>query len=131
MKSNASRADQREVMPNQIFVIAPYWHAETWVFDDPDRGLRQEPFVMGVPTMIDDLVQDIPNAREGFRLLFSGSPFPGFQRRLEWVREEMGGNWYRTEEPPIEGWLCPAMFEFFETTPDEIFVKAEPIGEKP
>ena len=33
-------------MPNQILDIAPYWHAGTWVFDDPDRGLDKEPFVM-------------------------------------------------------------------------------------
>jgi Family of unknown function (DUF6717) len=116
-------------MPNQIFVIAPYWHAGTWVFDDPGRDLDKEPFVMGVPTMIDDLVQDIPNAREGFRLLFSAAPFPGYQRRIEWVREDMAGNWYRTDDPPMEGWLCPALFKFFETAPQEIFVKAEPIGE--
>jgi hypothetical protein len=116
-------------MPNQIFVISPYWHAGTWVFDDQDRDLHQEPFVMGVPTMIDDIVQDIPNAREGFRLLFSTAPFPGFQRRVEWVREDMAGNWYRADEPPMEGWLCPALFKFFETAPREIFVKAEPIDE--
>jgi hypothetical protein len=130
MKSHAPRADQREIaMPNQILVIAPYWHAGTWVFDDPDRGLDKEPFVMGVPTMIDDLVHDIPNARDGFRLLFSTAPFPGFQRRIEWVREDMAGNWYRADEPPMEGWLCPALFKFFEAAPQEIFVKAEPIGE--
>ena len=114
-------------MPNQINVIAPYWHAGTWVFDDPARDLDKEPFVEGIPQMIDDLVQDIPDARAGFRLLFSTAPFPGFQKRIEWVREDMQGNWYRTDDPPIEGWLCPALFKFFETPPQEIFVKAEPL----
>jgi hypothetical protein len=72
-------------MPNQIQVIAPYWleTVQTWVFDDPATGLVQEPFVSGVPEMIDDLVSDIPNARQGFRLLFSAQPFPGFQWRLK------------------------------------------------
>ena len=116
-------------MPNQILVIAPYWHAGTWVFDDPDRDLQQEPFVEGIPQMINDLVQDIPNAREGFRLLFSLAPFPGYQRQLAWVREEMQGNWYRADEPPMEGWLCPALFKFFESAPQQLFVKAEPIDE--
>ena len=116
-------------MPNQLFVIAPYWHAGTWVFDDPNRDLDTEPFVEGIPTMIDDLVADIPDSRKGFRLMFSTAPFPGFQRRIEWVREEMGGNWYRADEPPIEGWLCPALFKFFDTAPPEIFVKAEAISE--
>ena len=116
-------------MPNQIHVIAPYWHAGTWVFDDSARDLQQEPFVMGVPEMIDDLVDDIPNARKGFRLLFSTAPFPGFQRRVEWVREDMDGNWYRSDDPPMEGWLCPALFKFFDAAPPEIYVKAEPIRE--
>lgn len=64
-------------MANQIVVIAPYWVEEfgAWVFDDPRVGLVQEPFVSGVPEMIDFLVKDIPNARSGFRLLFSASPF--------------------------------------------------------
>jgi hypothetical protein len=114
-------------MPNQIFVIAPYWHAGTWVFDDPERDLLQEPFVFGIPEMIDELVKDIPNAREGFRLLFSTQPFPGFQKRGTWVREEMDGNWYHTDDPPMEGWLCPALFKFFDTAPREIYVKAEAI----
>lgn len=115
-------------MPNQIQVIAPYWSAGTWVFDDPSTGLVREPFVQGIPEMIDDLVRDIPNAQQGFRLLFSPSPFPGFQRRLEWVREEMEGNWYRADEPPVEGWLCPALFHYFESAPPELYVKAERIA---
>ena len=103
-------------MKNQIRAIAPYWQesVQTWVFDDPATGLEEEPFVSGVPEMIDDLVAEIPNARQGFRLLFSADPFPGFQRRLEWVREEMGGNWYQADQPKCEGWLCPALFRYFE-----------------
>ena len=94
-------------MANQILVIAPYWldSVATWVFDDEAVDLVQEPFVSGVPDMIDDLVADIPDARQGFRLLFSAAPFPGYQRKLEWVREEMGGNWYSSNEPEGEGWL--------------------------
>ena len=42
-------------MSNQIMVIAPYWleRGRCWVFDDPAAGLQQEPFVSGVPEMID------------------------------------------------------------------------------
>lgn len=113
---------------NQIQVIAPYWHAGTWVFDDEQTGLVREPFVDGVPAMIDDLVQTIPHARRGFRLLFSADPFPGFERKLTWVRAEMGGNWYRTEQPQAEGWLCPALFRYFTSAPMTLFVKAEPLS---
>ena len=114
-------------MANQIQVIVPYWSesAQTWVFDDSRVGLTQEPFVSGIPEMIDDLVREIPNARKGFRMLFSREPFPGYDRRIAWLREEMGGNWYRSDEPPMEGWLCPALFHYFDKPPREIFVKAE------
>jgi hypothetical protein len=68
-------------MANILMVIAPYWYQGTWVFDDESVGLNKEPFVAGVPEMIDDLVKDIPNARSGFRLLFSSAPFPGLSNR--------------------------------------------------
>ena len=117
-------------MPNQIMVIAPYWIEDlrAWVFDDPAVGLEQEPFVSGVPEMIDFLVQGIPNAKSGFRMIFSAAPFPGYQRKLVWKREEMGGNWYGTDDPPMEGWLCPALFRYFDKAPAELYVKAEAKG---
>lgn len=116
-------------MPNQIMIIAPYWIEElgAWVFDDPEVGLRQEPFVSGVPEMIDYMVRDIPNARRGFCLLFSAEPFPGWQKRLTRKREEYGGHWYASDDPPMEGWLCPAIFHYFASAPPELYVKAEAI----
>lgn len=125
-----SQRKAANVTGNQIRAIAPYWaeSLQTWVFDDPAVGLVQEPFVCGIPAMIDDLVAEIPGARQGFRLLFSASAFPGFQRKLAWVREEMGGNWYRADRPLVEGWLCPALFRYFDTAPEELFVKAEPLA---
>ena len=47
------------VPANALIVIAPYRHAGTWVFDDPKAGLVREPFVAGVPEMIDVLVKDM------------------------------------------------------------------------
>ena len=72
---------------NAITVIAPYWWRGTWVFDDPEVDLVREPFVAGVPAIIDHLVADIPNARGGVRLLFSSTPFPGYQQLAELDRE--------------------------------------------
>jgi hypothetical protein len=114
-------------MANQILVIAPYWleSAQTWVFDDAAVDLSQEPFVNGIPEMINELVEGIPHAREGFRLLFSADPFPGHQRKLTRVREEYGGWWYSLDDTRAEGWLCPALFRYFEEAPEEIYVKAE------
>src|SRR5687768_7007602 len=82
------------IVGNHIHVVAPYRQASTWVFDDPAVGLKAEPFVSGIPQMIDALVQDIPQADRGFRLLFSAAPFPGYQVELTRLRSEHGGNWY-------------------------------------
>lgn len=120
---------QRLTTANTIMVIQPYWHAGTYVFDDPAVGLVQEPFVSGIPEMIDFLVKDIPDARKGFRLLFSAQPFPGWQQRLVRVREDVGGNWYSAPDLGMEGWLCPALFKYFPAAPAELYVKAEPLGQ--
>lgn len=112
---------------NSIFIIKPYKFAGAWVFDDPTRGLEKEPFVAGADRIIDRLVDSIPNAETGFRLLFSANAFPGYQLKAEWSREEYGGNWYNSRDLSIEGWLCPALFKYFLTAPKEIFVKAEPV----
>jgi hypothetical protein len=110
---------------NAIMVIAPYRYNGTWVFDDPDAGLKREPFVAGVPEMIDVLVKDVPNSQEGFRLLFSANPFPGYQKKLAWLRGDQGGNFYKLDDPPMEGWLCPAMFRYYKNAPPNLYVKAE------
>ena len=117
---------------NAMMIIAPYWSDGTWVFDDPSVGLVREPFVMGAPAMIDHVIElaEIPSPdarRDGVRLLFSASPFPGFHKEAHRVREEAGGNWYRFEEPYIEGWLCPAMFHYFDQAPERLYVRAEPL----
>jgi len=113
-------------MANVLMVIEPYWYQGTWVFDDASVELDKEPFVQGVPEMIDELVKDIPNARSGFVLLFSSLPFSGYQVELTRVREEYGGYWYRVKNQSVEGWLCPALFRYFETAPEVLYVKAEP-----
>ncbi|HEX8550605.1 MAG TPA: hypothetical protein VF681_03510 [Abditibacteriaceae bacterium] len=64
---------------NAIQIIQPYRFAGTCVFDDAATGLEKEPFVSGIPEMIDWLVSGIPKAESGFRILFSPTPFPGCQ----------------------------------------------------
>ena len=99
---------ERSVCMNSIMVIEPYRYVGTWVFDDAAMGLDKEPFVAGVPEMIDYLVRDIPKADKGFRMTFSAKPFPGHQYRLTWLRTENEGNWYKLDDPPMEGWFCRA-----------------------
>src|SRR3712207_8154527 len=45
------------------------------------------------------------------------------------TRTESGGTWYRDEATKAEGWLCPALFKYFETAPEKIYAKAEAIAE--
>ncbi|HEV3243320.1 MAG TPA: DUF6717 family protein [Chthoniobacterales bacterium] len=111
---------------NALLVIAPYKYQGTWVFDDPALGLSREPFIAGIDTMIDKAVADIPNAEKGFRAIFSASPFPGVDLKLEWRRDESDGNWYYSDRFKMEGWLCPALLKYFPTAPHEIYVKVEP-----
>ena len=108
---------------NSLFAIAPYKFEDMWVFDDPKVGLLQEPFVSGADTIIDVLTEDLPNAANGFKLTFSPEPFPGYSARFVWIRPEHGGNWYSWPERGMEGWLCPALFKYFESAPRELYAK--------
>jgi hypothetical protein len=110
---------------NSLRVIFPYRRNGVWMFDDAATGLSQEPFVAGIPEIIEDLVATIPGADEGFTLFFSERPFPGHQVTLEWAREEIGGNWYRVSGTQMEGWLCPALLRYFQEAPSRIYCRAE------
>jgi uncharacterized protein DUF6717 len=117
---------------NALLVIEPYRStAGGWAFDEPRLGLKREPFVLGIPEMIDKMVAGIPGSQKSVRLIFSQQPFPGSSSRLDRIREENGGNWYRSEEYRMEGWLCPALFKFFPRAPRHIYVKAESMDPPP
>ena len=79
-------------MANNMMVVFPYQEEDTWVFDDSVAGLAKEPFVCGIPEMINIMVQNIPDADKGFKMLFSDSPFPNYQVQLIYLRAEYGGN---------------------------------------
>ncbi len=85
----------------------------------------------GMSEMIDHLVIEIHNAENGFTLLFSASPFPGYHAELTWLREAYGGNWYQWEAKGMEGWLCPAMFHYFKETPPTLYCQAEALASRP
>ena len=112
---------------NTITLIVPYKQFGMWRFDDANVGLKGEPFIDGADIILDHLTERIPDAANGFRLLFSATPFPGYHMKLEWVREDgaVSGNWYRWAGTDLEGWLCPALFKYFDEAPANIFVKAE------
>ena len=108
---------------NALRVIHPYKYEGIWVFDDEKAGLVQEPFVSGADTVIDRMVEEMPGAEQGFTLIFSDNPFPGYQVEFEWRREEHGGNWYYTRALNMEGWLCPALFKYFDAAPPKLYAQ--------
>jgi hypothetical protein len=111
---------------NCIGIIFPYKRNGVWAFDDPSVGLVQEPFILGMPEIIEALVADIPDAEGGFCLYFSATPFPQRHAKLVWLREDGGGNWYRESKTGREGWLCPALYRYFDTPPRALFCAAAP-----
>jgi hypothetical protein len=113
-------------MNNTIFTIAPYRHLGSWAFDDNNAGLVAEPFVCGIPEMIDTLLKErLMTDVDKFRLRFSTTRFPGYQAQLIKLHEEHGGNWYQWTVNEMEGWLCPILFKYFATAPKSIYLKAE------
>jgi len=112
---------------NSVHVIWPYNVQGIWAFDDKAKGLVREPFVGAINPMIDKLVTDIPDAKVGFRLLFSASFIPDHNAKLVWRRKQGGGDWYYCEKFKTEGWLCPALLKYFESPPREIYVKVAPL----
>ncbi len=113
---------------NSIFAIRPYKTLGFWVFDDEARGLKEEPFVGGADTLIDLVTSEIPDAREGFAMLFSDQAFPGATIQMEWRRPELSGNTYWCEQFQVEGWLCPALLKYFGEPPKHIYVKVQPLA---
>ena len=112
---------------NSVHVIWPYRVQGIWAFDDKAKGLVREPFVGAINPMIDKLVADIPDAKVGFRLLFSAGFIPKHDAKLVWRRAQRKGNWYYCERFKTEGWLCPALLKYFKRPPKEIYVKVAPL----
>lgn len=115
---------------NSIAVISPYKWNTIWVFDDPNTGLEREAFVAGADLMMDKLTENIPNADTGFNLLFAAIPFPGYDMVIDWVEPDLTntGNFYVCLEHEIVGWLCPALYKYFDVAPPKIYFKAQQIN---
>jgi len=89
---------------NAVSIIFPYRLEGVWVFDDAATGLVREPFISGADKILDVLTECIPDAANGFKVIFSAEPFPGYMARFVWARAEYEGNWYRWPERDMEGW---------------------------
>lgn len=112
-------------MTNAIMTIHPYKYNGLWVFDDDSVGLDKEPFVSGADDIIDVMVVNLPDPESGFNLIFSGIPFPGHQYEFKRLSPEADGWWYLHEATDMHGWLCPALFKYFDEAPDKLFVQVK------
>lgn len=109
-------------------VIIPYRYAGTWVFDDESVGLDKEPFVAGIPEMIDLLLSELKlQDVNAFRLTFSADEFPGYQEKIVIEGTQGSGTDYRSPKFGRVGWLCPALFHYFDKAPAAIYVRFDPI----
>jgi hypothetical protein len=120
---------------NQINVIYPYkTKGGGWSFDDEEVGLHGEPFVAGIPEIINSIV----GKRRKFTAYISHSPIPEYTghlrkmrgsefKKLVWARSksEVISGWYILEETGMAGWLCPATLKYFKDYPDDIYFKIE------
>mgnify|MGYP006273001897 CR=1 FL=1 len=114
--------------------LHPYYLPERrcWVFDDPATNLKAEEFVLGISEMIDRVVDSkrLPEPRRGFALTFSAEPFPGHDVELHLQHlEDRTGNWYAGDVggERMEGWLCPALYKYFDAAPPRLFVRCDPL----
>ena len=118
---------------NQIRVLTP-WKEGAWVFDDPTVGLNREPFVTSFGEIIDTMVKGIKDAEDGFMLWFSGEPFEGanevFSLANKDGKENRCGNDYKYDKDGRIGWLCPAMYKYFNIAPQNMYFKCEALANK-
>ena len=114
---------------NQINTIYPYRTKGGWAFDDEEVGLQGEPFIAGIPEIIDSIVGE----KNEFVAHISHSPIPNFTGHLIKLSDdeiEKGGympmtGWYQLEGTEMIGWLCPATLKYFPDYPDSIYFKIE------
>lgn len=123
--------DRSALTGNVMNMIFPWKEGANWIFDDPARGLVREPFVLGIPEMIDEIVELLGLTGEKVKFIFSKNEFPQYHAYIEKTRDEAGSAWYKVGKSNIgelsdnEGWLCPATLLYFEAMPDRIYLRIE------
>jgi len=76
---------------------------------------------------------DVLNAEAARRLILSADPFPGYQRALTWVHEEVGGNWYTTLQAKslrLRVVVCAGMLAYCDAAPRRLVIQADAVPEQ-
>lgn len=111
---------------NQINILYPYRTKSGWSFDDEEVGLEGEPFIAGIPEIIDSIVGE----KDSFTVQISHSPIPfptGILSKVPTPHKDgsLPDGWYKFDGTDMVGWLCPALLKYFKDYPDKIYFKIE------
>jgi hypothetical protein len=105
-----------------MFKIHPYRnHNNLWVFDDPERGIYNEPLVDGA----DILAAILADGRDSFTLLFSDRDENPGLRPLILSQTKGHDSYYWNPTHSIFVYLCPALYAYFPAPPQVIYYQAE------
>lgn len=101
-----------------------YKRNDTWLFDDPEKAVFNEPFVEGSSEIISKFQNESGESGSSISLTFSNAPFEGHQYTLQWKDSREAGIWnqYYCEEVNMYGWLCPVLLKYFECPPEMLYV---------
>ena len=114
---------------NSLFVIFARKIHDTWVFDDAQRELTEEPFVLGTSEAI-DFVLNNKDVNE-CKITHSRHPFPGWDVKCMRMHKDLEGYWYclaTADDMEVDVdyfWLCPATEAFYGFHPETIYVKID------
>lgn len=103
---------------NTIFTIFPRVEKGVLLFDDAERGIIKEPFVLGAGDILVNSALQANQDLSGFPLHFSAEQFPeSIPANAE--EKEFGGRWYNIAG--VRGWLCAATLKYFKEFPETIY----------
>jgi hypothetical protein len=103
----------------------------TWLFDDAEKQIVEEPFVEGSSEIITEIQKRTGYSGDGISLTFSDLPFPTCQHIFTWKGSRDEGTWnlYRVDAFQMGGWLCPVLLRYFDKAPEKLYVSIAGDGE--
>jgi hypothetical protein len=96
---------------------------DVWYFNDEEKEIKKEPFVMGSSELITLLAESQGIFSHTLNISFDSVPFDGYQFKLK--KLEKDGNWtlYGEETTEKIGWLCPVLYFYFSSPPKTLYIK--------
>lgn len=109
---------------SSIFLIKPYKIKDSWFFDDQKRDIYERPFAKGVNSILQGVSDDLKTER--IKIIFSSSPFNGYQYSFTCMKPEESGYWYKCDQTSNNGWLRSGLFKYFDRAPEKLYVQFKP-----